>query len=287
MKKSAIALACILVIIGSINIYHHFQSAGAMHQGEIIAHRAGTRYWPENTVYGIEQSIATGIDGVEFDVHLTRDGHMVIIHDETVDRTTDGSGRVDAYTLFELRELDAGYDWQNAAGEHPYRGRGFKVPIVEEVLDLAPFIKVILDLKDYTPETLTWLCGQIQSRGLQDQVWLARLGFTDLPQVRQTCGPDISTNLELSELEAYGPQWTQVVSRPYVLISKNFATPEVLPTIMRQASAHDIPIYISGVDAANLAQDLLEQDIAGIMTEEPVVIMQELGLLKDTSIISQ
>jgi glycerophosphoryl diester phosphodiesterase len=88
---------------------------------KILGHRGARHEYPENTLGGIELALRAGVAGIEIDVHLTRDGHLVVIHDETVDRTTDGSGRVDAMTLAELQALDA--------------GEGESVPTLGDVLD--------------------------------------------------------------------------------------------------------------------------------------------------------
>ena len=74
---------------------------------EIWAHRGASRVAPENTMPAFERAIAAGADGIEFDVQLSRDGEVVVIHDETLSRTTDGTGRVVDHTLAELRALDA------------------------------------------------------------------------------------------------------------------------------------------------------------------------------------
>ncbi len=97
-----------------------------------IAHRgaSGKGLAPENTLAAIEKALEIGVDLVEVDIHLTADGHPVVIHDRTVDRTTDGSGPVDGLTLEEIRKLDAG-KWRDPA----YRGE--RIPTMEEALDLV------------------------------------------------------------------------------------------------------------------------------------------------------
>ncbi len=96
----------------------------------IWAHRGASAEAPENTLAAFRLAEEAGADGIEMDVHLTRDGHPVIIHDDTVDRTTDGRGRVQWLSLRQVRRLDAG-SWfaPEFAGE--------KVPILEEVLAWA------------------------------------------------------------------------------------------------------------------------------------------------------
>ena len=88
-----------------------------------IAHRGGPKYAPENTLAAFRKSIAQGVDWLEFDVQMTKDGVLVVIHDETVDRTTNGTGAVRDLTLEQIRALDA--------------GGGEKVPTLEEVVELA------------------------------------------------------------------------------------------------------------------------------------------------------
>ena len=78
-----------------------------------IAHRGASAYTPENTFAAFDKALALGVDNVEFDVHFSADGHIVVIHDDTLDRTTNGSGPVTDQTLDRLRSLDAG-EWFSA-----------------------------------------------------------------------------------------------------------------------------------------------------------------------------
>jgi len=90
---------------------------------QIVAHRGGPKYAPENTLTAFQNAIAVGVNRLEFDVQMTKDGELVVIHDETVDRTTNGSGAVRELTLAQIRALDV------AGGE--------KIPTFEEVVALA------------------------------------------------------------------------------------------------------------------------------------------------------
>jgi glycerophosphoryl diester phosphodiesterase len=94
-----------------------------MHRPFVISHAACKGHAPENTLLGIRRAIELGADGIEIDVHASRDGVSVLIHDETVDRTTDGSGAVSQMTLARLRKLDA--------------GDGQRIPTLAETLDLT------------------------------------------------------------------------------------------------------------------------------------------------------
>lgn len=92
-----------------------------------IAHRGASAYAPENTFAAFDRALELNVSHVEMDVHLTRDGHIVVIHDDRVDRTTDGTGSVAERTLAELRALDAG-SWFGA------KFTGERIPTLDEVL---------------------------------------------------------------------------------------------------------------------------------------------------------
>ena len=90
----------------------------------VMAHRGGRRLWPENTLYAYQKAAELEVDVLEMDVHSTQDGVLVMLHDDTVDRTTDGSGAIQEYALADLQALDAGYHWTDDEGvTYPYRVR--------------------------------------------------------------------------------------------------------------------------------------------------------------------
>jgi glycerophosphoryl diester phosphodiesterase len=104
----------------------------------VVAHRGASVQLPENTMAAFQRAAEMGADALELDVHLTADGQLAVIHDETVERTTDGSGAVASLTLAELQQLDAGYHFTDADGEFPQRGRGLRIPSFAEVLEWLP-----------------------------------------------------------------------------------------------------------------------------------------------------
>jgi glycerophosphoryl diester phosphodiesterase len=99
-----------------------------------LAHQGGAALAPTNTMTAFALADTLGqIDFLDIDVHMSKDGHLVAIHDATVDRTTNGHGRVDELTLSELQQLDAGYHFQDVHGNYSYRGKGVRIPALEEV----------------------------------------------------------------------------------------------------------------------------------------------------------
>lgn len=114
-----------------------------------IAHRGGSLVAPENTLEAFRQACdAYRTDMIELDVHLTRDGALVVAHDPDVDRCTDGAGAIAGMSLDELRRLDAGFRFTTDGGaSFPFRARGVRIPTLREALEAFPAVRVNLELK--------------------------------------------------------------------------------------------------------------------------------------------
>lgn len=111
-------------------------------------HRGARGLAPENTIPAMETGLEVGVDALEFDVQQTRDGELVVIHDPTVNRTTDGEGAIAELSLAELREFDAGYRFTPDGGQtFPFRGRGIRIPTLQEVLEASGDAFLIVELK--------------------------------------------------------------------------------------------------------------------------------------------
>lgn len=114
----------------------------------VIGHRGAAGIAPENTLPSFRHALRADVDAVEFDLQCTRCGRLVVLHDETLERTTDGTGRVEETDLEALRKLDAGHRFSPDGGRSfPFRGRGIRVPTLEEVLAEVPDLPVIAEIK--------------------------------------------------------------------------------------------------------------------------------------------
>jgi glycerophosphoryl diester phosphodiesterase len=134
-----------------------------------IGHRGVMGVEPENTLRSFVRAHREGLDGIELDLHLSKDGALVVMHDETVDRTTDGSGAIKDFTLAELRQLDA--------------GRGERVPVFEEVLDAVPRLPVQAEIKDVAAARV--LAELLRERALLERVSVLSFHDEALWEVRQ------------------------------------------------------------------------------------------------------
>lgn len=112
---------------------------------KVIAHRGYSAKFPENTLIAFKEALKLGVYGIELDVHLTKDHQVVVIHDELIDRTTNGTGYVKDYTLQQLQNFDAG-SWFNPLFE------GEKIPTLEQVLTLVKDSDVVVNIELKTNE---------------------------------------------------------------------------------------------------------------------------------------
>ncbi len=137
---------------------------------KIMGHRGAKAYEPENTLRSIRRALAMGVQAVEIDVHLSRDGQLVVIHDATVDRTTNGTGRVADLTWAELRRLDAGL--------------GETLPSLEEVVELVRHrVHLFVEMKD--PQATAPLAAFFASRALFDEAHVISFWHPAVKELRR------------------------------------------------------------------------------------------------------
>ena len=114
----------------------------------VIGHRGNRAHAPENTLESLRQAVALGVDAVEFDLRVSRDGVLVVMHDPTLERTTDATGPVSARTVAELRSVDAGAKFTADGGKSfPYQGRRIHVPTFDEAVETVRDMPMIIELK--------------------------------------------------------------------------------------------------------------------------------------------
>lgn len=128
----------------------------------VVSHRGDWRYAPENSLEAVQRCIDLGVDIVEIDVRLTKDGHLVAMHDKTVDRTTNGTGKVSDFTLVELKKLRL----KNGCG---VKGSQFQVPTLEEIMLVAKN-KIMINLDKTEGETVGEAFDILKKTGTVDHV---------------------------------------------------------------------------------------------------------------------
>jgi glycerophosphoryl diester phosphodiesterase len=169
-----------------------------------FAHRGASARAPENTLEAFRLAMEAGAGGLELDVHLTRDGEVVVIHDATVDRTTDGSGAVAGMSLDELRGLDAGYRFSPDGGiTYPYRGRGLRVPTLAEVFEEFPAASVNIDIKEPQQGAEEAVLQITQNGGAEERSLVVSDDHAVVRRFRGVSRGHISTGASRPEIAAF------------------------------------------------------------------------------------
>jgi glycerophosphoryl diester phosphodiesterase len=149
-----------------------------------IAHRGGSKLRPENTMAAFQHAASLGVDAIECDVHLSRDGEPVVIHDPTLERTTDARGPVAGLSAAELGRVDAGCHFGRADG-HPFRERAGGVPRLAEVLDRFRDLPFVVEIKGNRPEAADPVLGVIADAKAIDRVIVGGFSQAVLDHVRR------------------------------------------------------------------------------------------------------
>ncbi|HKS70437.1 MAG TPA: glycerophosphodiester phosphodiesterase [Ktedonobacterales bacterium] len=257
------------------------------HEGPLFfAHRGGSLLAPENTLTAFDRGASLGADALELDIQETRDGKLVVIHDATVDRTTDASGPVAAFTLDELLHLDAGYRFSPDGGAtFPFRGQGLTIPTLREVFARFPGMRVNIDLKGSNPERERRLWELIQEHEAQDRRLVAS-GDEHAPIVRfraLTRGR-VATSASGDEIRNFLLcSWCGVTlwMRPaYVALQ----VPEtwrgvrvVSPRFIAAAHRRGLDVHVWTVDERTAMERLLAWGADGVMTDRPDLLAQVMG----------
>lgn len=241
---------------------------------QFIAHRGGAGLYPENTLYAFRRAVEDwAVDAIELDVHATADGHCVVIHDPTVDRTTDGTGRVADLTLAELQRLDAGYRFTPDGGRtFPYRGQGLRIPTIDEVLaDLPADITLIAEVKARAAQAP--LFEAVRRAGAEQRVVAAGMHDADRDLFPQYKGP-ISASMEqlrrfiilyrLRLWRLWRPP-VEVVQMPEYWGDRRVLT----PGLVKALHASGLPVQIWTVDETADMERLLDWGVDGILTDRP------------------
>lgn len=242
----------------------------------VIAHRGGRGIGPDHTIETFQAGLDLGADVLELDVVTTADGEVVVIHDLTVDRTTDGTGPVQDYTLAELQTLDAGYTWSPDGGtSFPFRGQGQVIPTMRAVLEAFPDEWYVIEIKQADPPMVEPFLDLIEEFGIADRTIAASFSDEVIQQVRES---DLGVRTSFGELEAtsfalidlatldtYEPPADVLQLPPEALGGFDVITPELVER------AHDfgLPVHAWTINEREEMDRLLEMGVDGLITDWP------------------
>lgn len=212
----------------------------------------------------------SGLRWLETDLHLSSDGHVMCIHDDTVDRTTDGTGPVSDFTAADLAALDAGYQFE-VAGDHPYRDQGHGVPRFEDVAVEFHDCRLVVDLKQDGLAEPLW--DLIRRLDIAERVIVGSFSDRRLAEFRELCGDAVATSA--------GPR---AVARALAAAAVK-TPPRLADALQVPVSARGVPIvtarsvekfhaagyqvHVWTVNSSKLMHRLLDLGVDGIITDRP------------------
>ena len=248
----------------------------------MYAHRGGSALRPENTHAAFEHGLSLGADGLELDVHLSRDGVVLVHHDATLERTTNGRGPIGAVTAAELADIDAGFRFSAPDGGFPYRGRQIGVPLLRDVLSRYPDVPLIIELKQPGEDLARLTIEAVRRANAVDRVVLGSFYYSALHAVRRL-EPAARTGASREETRwALYRSWVRwPLGRPAY---REFQVPErsgrtviVTPRFIAHAHRAGLPVKVWTVDHRADIDRLLGWGADAIISDRPDVAVAAIG----------
>lgn len=256
---------------------------------QVIAHQGGEEVRPSNTMAAFNHAAEMGVDVLEMDVHSTADGVLVLIHDDTVDRTTDGTGKVNELTFAEIQQFDAGEYWTDDDGAtYPYRGQGITIPALEEVLQTHGDLPMVIEIKQETPSIIEPFCNMLQKYEMTDRVLVGSFHHEVLIEFREAC-PGVATSMSQKEItplwalslvgleEFYTPAG-QAVQVPLTSELPVLGEVDVVTErFINNAHKRNIHVEVWTIDDPAEMERLIGMGVDGIITDRPDLMLDVLG----------
>ena len=241
-----------------------------------IAHRGGLGLSPENTIVSFQRAIKEGADILELDIRSTSDSILVLLHDETVDRTTDGKGRISELTLKEAKRLNAGYQWTaDDSISFPFRTLNIKIPTFNEFLANFKDYKLNIEIKQHDNFIAKKLCESLKENQIGDNVVIGSFNDEVLDEFRYHC-PDVATSPGRNEIRTfygfsyvyldrfYSPK-SDIYQLPDFFGSTHVLTEKFVNAIKQK----NIPIFVWTVNEPDEMKKFIEMGLDGIITDYP------------------
>jgi glycerophosphoryl diester phosphodiesterase len=293
-KWIGIFLLCVAASIGVVYIYLAAQTGETAIERQVFkqedsrplvfAHRGGGGLIPENTLEAFVYSARMGVDVLELDVHATADGELVVMHDSSVDRTTDGRGEVHLLLLDAVKKLDAGFLFSPDGNQtFPFRGRSVTVPTLREIFDALPEMKFNIEPKQQTPSIIAPLCALIRERKMTDKTIVGSFNQSTIDEFRRAC-PEVATSASPSEVSKFLALSRSGLDRSYSPPMQALQVPEnlgglqiVSKEFVEAAHRRNLKVHVWTVNETADMQRLIEIGVDGIMTDYPDRLLKLLG----------
>jgi glycerophosphoryl diester phosphodiesterase len=257
---------------------------GSRNKPEVIAHRGGARQWPGETLFAFQEAMKIGVDVIEMDVRSTSDNVLVLIHNPTLEDTTNGQGAVHEHTLEQLKKLDAGYRWTDDGGKtFPFRGKNIVIPTLEEIFRAFPQARMNVEIKQTSPSIVEPLAKMIRDFGMTDRVLIASFSDSAMKEFRRVC-PEVATSasgMELVKFVALNklfPGSKDLPDTDAIQVKSEYSiVPIITARLVRASHGFDLPIHAWTVNERDEMQRMISLGVDGIITDLPGPLLELLG----------
>ncbi|RMA79929.1 glycerophosphodiester phosphodiesterase [Umboniibacter marinipuniceus] len=244
---------------------------------DVIAHRGGKDHRPENTLVAFRHAAAIGATVLELDVHLSADDKLVVIHDDRVDRTTDGNGLVAELTLSELKALDAGYGMAVGAS-YPYRGLGIGVPSLRSVTDEFSELRFVMEIKPNSEHAAVRLCEFIIANEISERVIVGSFHTVAMKAFRAMC-PNVVTSSPTLEVARFFvlhklglTHWYSGEGMTLQIPLAHFGLTVVTPELIADAQENGLKVHVWTINDGETMRELIAWGVDGIITDVPELL---------------
>jgi glycerophosphoryl diester phosphodiesterase len=243
----------------------------------VIGHRGAAGERPENTLLSFETALDEGAQILESDIHVSRDGVPILLHDPTLERTTEGSGDARDHSWSELQRLDAGYRFEDAEGRTPYRGTGIRIASLAEAFERFPEARFNLEIKCEGEAGIRATLDLVERFERADRTLLAAGENPIMRELRaalraRSVQPAVGASLEeivaaVASAVDGSPMPTGVMA---LQIPSAFGgNPLVTPEFVAHAHEHGVQVHVWTINDLTEIEGLLESGVDGIVTDHP------------------
>lgn len=259
----------------------------------VMAHQGASGIAPSNTMEAFRMALEQGADILEVDAHLTADGEVVLSHDETIDRMSNGTGYIREMTLAELRQFDYGYDFTPDGGKtFPYRGRGVTIPTLEDVFKTWPNVPVNIEIKQTDPPMEEPLWALIEQYQMHEKVLVVSFHGEAMARWKAVAGERVAMAPPVEHMYAFVALYLPYLDWLYAPKYDAFQVPVAQRSgpitvrfdterLIKRAHKLNMAVHYWTINEEDEIRRLYELGADAVMTDYPdraVKVLQEMGL---------
>ena len=240
----------------------------------VVGHRGAAARFPENTFAAFDYAVSLGVDAIEFDIRITRDGVVVVIHDPTLDHTTGAPGHVARLSAADVAQADAGARFSPDGGRtFPFAGTGIEVPTLEAMIERYPGIPLLIEIK--VPEAAPEALRLFRRHGCEDRVLIDSMDLGALRLFRGT-----SVSIGAARRDVLSLYWRSAVglvprSLPYraLCVPERYGINVPVGRLTRAAASCGVPTHVWTVNQPEDAHRLWSDGVIGIISDDPATML--------------